>query len=143
MHIKHSLSSADVDAVLAAALAHARANAWRVTVAVVDEGGHLLGLKRDDGASPASAHIAPGKARTSALGQRESKFYEDMVSQGRVAFVTAPGVDCLLEGGVPIFVDGHCVGAVGVSGVKSHEDADIARAGIRALTDPSSGNPRT
>jgi glc operon protein GlcG len=140
MHLRHSLSSSDVDAVLSAALAHARAHAWRVTVAVVDEGGHLLGLKRDDGASPASAHIAPGKARTAALGQRESKFYEDMLTQGRLAFITAPGIDCLLEGGVPIFIDGQCVGAVGVSGVKSHEDADIARAGIQALSDALSEN---
>jgi uncharacterized protein GlcG (DUF336 family) len=80
-----------------------------------------------------SAHIAPAKAHTSALGRRESKVYEDIINGGRYAFLTAPAVEGLLEGGVPIMKDGHCLGAVGVSGVKSSEDAQIARAGIAAL----------
>jgi uncharacterized protein GlcG (DUF336 family) len=77
--------------------------------------------------------IGPAKARTAALGQRETKVYEDVINNGRYSFLSAPGIDGLLEGGVPIMVGGECVGAVGVSGVKSNEDAQVARAGIAAL----------
>jgi uncharacterized protein GlcG (DUF336 family) len=80
-----------------------------------------------------SAHIAPEKAKTAALGRRESKIYEDLINNGRISFLRAPELDGMLEGGVPILVDGHTVGAVGVSGVKSAEDVQIARAGIAAL----------
>ena len=80
-----------------------------------------------------SSHIATAKANTAALGRRESKVYEDIVNGGRTAFLSAPAIDGLLEGGVPIMKDGQCLGAVGVSGVKSSEDAQIARAGIAAL----------
>jgi uncharacterized protein GlcG (DUF336 family) len=73
------------------------------------------------------------KARTAALGRRESRIYEEMINQGRMSFLSAPEVQGLLEGGVPIMLDGHCVGAVGVSGVKSAEDAEVARTGIAAL----------
>jgi uncharacterized protein GlcG (DUF336 family) len=76
--------------------------------------------------------IAPAKARAAALGKRETKLYEDMINGGRTSFLSAP-LDGMLEGGVPIIVDGHVVGAVGVSGVKSVEDAQIAKAGIAAL----------
>ena len=89
--------------------------------------------QRLDGAAPMSAHIAPAKARTSVLGRRETKVYEDMINQGRVSFLSAPVLEGMLEGGVPILVAGHCVGAVGVSGVKSTEDAQIAKAGIAAI----------
>ena len=105
---------------------------WNVVIAVVDDGGHLWCLQRLDGAAPISSEIAPAKARTAALGRRESKAYEDRINQGRVAFLSAP-MHGMLEGGVPIVVDGECVGAVGVSGVQSTEDAQIARAGIAAL----------
>ncbi len=67
------------------------------------------------------------------LGRRESKVYEDMINGGRVSFLSAPNLDALLEGGVPIMKDGQCLGAVGVSGVKSNEDAQIAKAGIAAI----------
>ena len=117
----------------AAAESHALANAWAVTIAIVDDGGHLLWLQRLDGAAPISASIAPAKARTAALGRRETKVYEDMINQGRTSFLSAPGLEGMLEGGVPVMIDGQCVGAVGVSGVKSTEDAQIARAGIAAL----------
>lgn len=117
----------------AAAEAHALSHGWAVTIAIVDGGGHLLWLQRLDGAAPVSAQIAPAKAHTAALGRRESKVYEDMINQGRTSFLSAPGLAGLLEGGVPILVDGQCVGAVGVSGVKSTEDAEIARAGVSAL----------
>ena len=104
-----------------------------MTIAIVDDGGHLLSLQRLDGAAPISSHIAPAKAHTAALGQRETKVYEDIINNGRYAFLTAPEVKGMLEGGVPIMKDGQCLGAVGVSGVKSTEDAQIAKAGIAAL----------
>lgn len=123
----------DVKAIAAASEAEATSNNWAVTIAIVDGGGHLLWLQRLDGAAPISSEIAPAKARTAALGRRESKVYEDMINGGRVSFLSAPVIRGMLEGGVPILVDGACVGAVGVSGVKSTEDAQIARAGIAAL----------
>jgi glc operon protein GlcG len=123
----------DVKVMAAAAEAEALKNQWAVTFAIVDAGGHLLWLQRLDGAAAVSAAIAPAKARTSALGRRETKVYEDMINGGRTSFLSAPLIDGMLEGGVPILVEGHCVGAVGVSGVKSSEDAQIARAGIAAL----------
>ena len=130
---KPVLTSEDVKRMTAAAEAEALKNAWAVTIAIVDDGGHLLALQRLDGAAPISAHIAPAKARTAALGRRESRIYEEMINQGRVSFLSAPELVGMLEGGVPVMVDGQCVGAVGVSGVKSTEDAQIARAGIAAL----------
>ena len=133
MQSKAVLTLSDVRRIAQAAEAEALANQWAVTIAIVDDGGHLLWLQRLDGAAPISAHIAPAKAHTSALGRRESKVYEDVVNQGRYSFLSAPTIEGLLEGGVPILVDGQCVGAVGVSGVKSSEDAQIARAGIAAL----------
>jgi uncharacterized protein GlcG (DUF336 family) len=116
----------------AAAEAEARANNWAVVIAVCDDGGHLILLHRIDGVAPISSAIGPAKASAAALGKRETKLYEDMINQGRAAFLSAP-LDGMLEGGVPIVVDGHVVGAVGVSGVKSSEDAQIAKAGIAAL----------
>lgn len=133
MKTKAVLSADDVQAILSAARAEADNNNWGVTIAVADDGGHLLGLLRLDGAPPMSAHIGPSKAKTAAMARKETKILEDVINNGRTAFVTAPYVDGLLEGGVPIVVDGQCVGAVGVSGVKSDQDAQIARAGIAAL----------
>lgn len=133
MNTKPLLSLADVKSIAIAAEAEALANAWAVTIAIVDDGGHLLWLQRLDGAAPVSAHIAPAKARTAALGRRESRDYEEMVNNGRTSFLSAPAIDGLLEGGVPILAQGHCIGAVGVSGVKSNQDAQIAKSGIAAL----------
>lgn len=128
------LELADVRRIAAAAEAEALAHGWAVSIAIVDPGGHLLWLQRLDGAPPISAHIGPAKARTAAVGRRESRVYEETINQGRVSFLSAPSLEGMLEGGVPIVVDGQCLGAVGVSGVKSSEDAQIARAGIAALT---------
>ena len=133
MKSKAVLEFAEIKAIAAAAEAEAIKNNWPVTIAIVDDGGHLLHLQRLDGAAPISAHIAPSKANTAAIGRRESKVYEDMVNGGRVAFLSAPAIHGMLEGGVPILKDGHCIGAVGVSGAKSNEDAQIARAGIAAI----------
>jgi uncharacterized protein GlcG (DUF336 family) len=134
MRTKHELQLADVKRIAAAAEAEALENNWAVSIAIVDDGGHLLWLQRLDGAAAVSAHIAPAKAQTSALGRRESKVYEDVINQGRNSFLSVPVLQGMLEGGVPILVEGQCVGAVGVSGVKSTEDAQVARAGIAALT---------
>lgn len=133
MKTKPQLVLEDVRRIAAAAQAEALAHHWAVCIAIVDDGGHLLWLQRLDGAAPVSAYISQEKARTAALGRRESRIYEEMINAGRNSFLSAPKLRGMLEGGVPITVDGHCVGAVGVSGVKSTEDAQIARAGIAAL----------
>lgn len=133
MRPRPALELEDVKRILGACEAEAARHGWAVSIAVVDDGGHLLALQRLDGAPPVSAQIAPAKAHTAAVGRRESRLYEEMINQGRVSFLSVPGMEALLEGGVPVMVDGHCVGAVGVSGVKSAEDAQIARAGIAAL----------
>ena len=133
MKNKAVLELADIKQMAAAAEAEALKNQWAVTIAIVDDGGHLLWLQRLDGAPAISAHIAPAKAHTAALARRETKFYEDVINQGRTAFLSAPAISGVLEGGLPIMKDGQCLGAVGVSGVKSSEDAQIARAGISAI----------
>ena len=133
MYQKFSLELADIKTIAAAAEAEALKNNWAVTIAIVDEGGHLLWLQRLNGAAAISAHIAPAKAHTAALGRRESKVYEDVINGGRMSFLSAPDIKGMLEGGVPIMKDGQCLGAVGVSGVKSPEDAQVAKAGIAAL----------
>ncbi|HAJ14436.1 MAG: heme-binding protein [Hydrogenophaga sp.] len=133
MKSKPVLELTDLKAIAAAAEAEALKNQWPVCIAIVDDGGHLVWLQRLDGAVPVSARIATAKAHTAALGVRESKIYEDMINQGRVSFLSAPLIEGMLEGGVPILREGQCLGAVGVSGVKSNEDAQIARAGIAAL----------
>ncbi|SAL63457.1 glcG protein [Caballeronia peredens] len=132
MRTKPVLTDDDVKAMAAAAEAHARDHNWNVTIAIVDDGGHLLHLHRLEGAGASTAEMATGKARTAVLGRRETKVYEDTIKQGRTAFLSAP-LTAMLEGGVPIFVGTDIVGAVGVSGVKSEQDAQIARAGIAAL----------
>jgi uncharacterized protein GlcG (DUF336 family) len=132
MRNKAMLDHEDGMRVLNGAIAEARKHQWAVAIAVVDDGGHLLSFARLDGAPPISAYIAPEKARTAALGRRETRIYEEMINQGRSAFLSAP-LRGMLEGGVPVIADGQVVGAVGVSGVKSSEDAQIARAGVAAL----------
>ena len=133
MKTKYFLESKDIQAIASAAMAEAIKNEWAVTIAIVDEGGHLLWLHRLDGAAAISAHIAPAKAQTAALGRRETKIYEDIINNGRLSFLSAPVIHGMLEGGVPIIKDGAVIGAVGVSGVKSNEDAQIAKAGIAAI----------
>lgn len=133
MQSKPVLQLSDLKLIAAAAEAEALKNNWAVSIAIVDDGGHLLWQQRLDGAAPISAQIAPAKARTAALGRRESRIYEEMINGGRVSFLSVPGLEGLLEGAVPIMKDGECLGAVGVSGVKSSEDAQIARAGIAAI----------
>jgi glc operon protein GlcG len=133
MITKPCLQHDDVVLILNAARAEAQRHQWAVSIAVVDDGGHLLGHYRLDGAPAMSAKMAPAKARTAALGRKETAVYEDIINNGRYAFLSAPDLEGMLEGGVPIVVGGQVVGAVGVSGVKSIEDAQIAKAGIAAL----------
>lgn len=134
MQTKPYLTLEDVKKIAAGAEAEALRNNWAVAFAIVDDGGHLLWFQRLDGVPPISSHLAPAKARTAALGRRESRIYEEIINNGRVSFLSAPELEGMLEGGVPVVVDGHVIGAVGVSGVKSTEDAQIAKAGIAALT---------
>ncbi|WP_025130353.1 heme-binding protein [Pseudomonas sp. PH1b] len=132
MHSKPVLDGLEVSRILAAARREAQHNDWAVSIAVVDDGGHPLGLERLDGAAPISAYIALEKARTAALGRRESKAYEDMVNGGRTAFLSAPLLTSL-EGGVPLVVAGQVVGAIGVSGVQAGQDAQVAKVGGKPL----------
>jgi glc operon protein GlcG len=132
MNTKPTLTLEDARRMAAAGEAEAKKNQWNVVIAVCDDGGHLILLHRLDGVAPISSYIAPEKARAAAMGKRETKIYEDMINQGRNAFLSAP-LQGMLEGGVPVIVDGQVVGAVGVSGVKSSEDAQIAKAAIAAL----------
>jgi glc operon protein GlcG len=126
-----ALTLDDVKRIAAASEAEAVNNKWAVSIAVCDAGGHLLWLQRMDGAPVMSATIAPDKARASALSGKPSKALEDMVNGGRFAALGMPVVT--LEGAEPIVIDGTVIGAVGVSGVKAPEDAQIARAGIAAV----------
>lgn len=132
MKARVALETDDVQAALEAAKAEALKNGWIVSIAVVDDGGHPLGFLRLTDAAPVTAQIAFGKARTAALGRRESKFYEEAVKNGRTAFLSVSDLT-MLEGAVPVLVDGQCVGAIGVSGVKSDQDAQVASAGVRAI----------
>ena len=129
---KSVLTVAETTRIIEAARAESERNQWAVAIVVVDDGGHQLGMLRLDGCAPASSYIATEKARTSALGRRESKVYEDVINNGRFAFLSAP-LQGTLEGGVPVIVDGQVVGAVGVSGVKADQDAQVAKAGIQAI----------
>lgn len=127
------LTEQDVAQLLVAAKELAHQRQWAVSVCVVDEGGHPLGLLRLDDASPLSTYIALEKARTAAMGRRDSKFYEDMINGGRHAFLSAPHLHGMLEGGVVIRHDGRCIGAIGVSGVKAEQDAELARLAVETV----------
>ena len=126
-----ALTLDDVKRIAAAAEAETRANGWAVSSAACDGGGHALWLQRMDDAPLMSAMVAPEKARTCVLSGKPSRVYEEMVNNGRFAALKMPVVP--LEGGEPIIVDGTVIGAIGVSGVKAGEDAQVARAGVAAL----------
>ena len=134
MQQKPALSLDDVNAILDAAQPEAEANGWAVTIAVADDGGHLLGLRRLDACAPMASYTASEKARSAALGRRETQAFEDMINGGRTAFLSAPVLQGMLTGGVPVMIDGQVAGTVGVSGVKPDQDAQIAKAGIQAIS---------
>jgi glc operon protein GlcG len=131
MRTKPCLTSADVKKILAACEAEAAKNKWAVSIAIVDDGGFLIGFTRMDGAAAITAEVATGKARTSAMTKRPSKFFEDRVKE-RPAFAGFPA-GILIQGGLPIVYENECVGAIGVSGVQSHEDEQVAQAGANVL----------
>lgn len=133
MQVKPYLTAQDARMLADSAEHAARSHGLAVTVAIVDDGGHALLLQRMDGAAPMTAEMAQGKARTAALARRPSKMFEDLVNGQRPAFLSASSLDCLVEGGVPFEVDGHVVGAVGVAGARSHEDALLAQVAIDAF----------
>jgi glc operon protein GlcG len=132
MRTKPCLTQVDARKMMAACIAEAEKNDWEVTIAIVDDAGILISLERMDGAPPISATVAPDKARASALTKVPTKFWEDRVKE-RPAFANFPA-GSLIEGAVPVIYDGECVGAIGVSGVQSGQDEQIARAGVAALT---------
>jgi glc operon protein GlcG len=119
----------DCRKISAAAEAEARKNSWNVCIAILDDGGHLLHLVRMDGASPANARIAVEKGRTAAESRRSSGVWEERIKAGRTSMLGMPGITPV-QGGLPIMAEGICLGGVGVSGVQSHEDEQIAKAGI-------------
>jgi glc operon protein GlcG len=133
MKTRAMLTLEDCKRISAAAEAEAKRNNWNVCVATVDDGGHLLHLFRMDGATPANSRIAVEKGRTAAETRRSTAMWEDRVKGGRMVMLKMTGVTPV-QGGLPIVIDGECIGAVGVSGVQSHEDEQIAKAGIAALT---------
>lgn len=133
MKTKAILTQIEVQKILAAARNEALANNWHVAIAITDDGGHLLALERLDDCVPICSYIAMEKARTSALGRRESKAYEDIISAGRHSFMTVPVLSAIVEGGVPIIYEGQVIGAIGVSGAKSTQDAQIAKAGAGTI----------
>ena len=126
---KKTLSLEAANKIIAGAMIEAKANNWSVDIAIVDEGGHLLSFQRMDGASIGAIDAAIGKARTASLYRRPTKVLEE-VAKTRPAILTLPN-SVLLQGGVPVVVNGQIVGAVGVGGVTSQQDEQIAEAGLR------------
>ena len=131
MRTKPMLTADDVEMMMAACTAEAKKNNWKVSIAIVDDGGRVWQLHRLEGAGAVTAEVAVGKAKTAAMMGRPSKAMEDRIKE-RPAFVLFPGI-LPIQGGVPILSGGECVGAIGVSGVQSHEDEQVANAGIAAL----------
>jgi uncharacterized protein GlcG (DUF336 family) len=113
-----------------ACMIKAKERNWNVSVAVCDSGGHLLWMKRPHTVPPISASIAINKAKTSAMGRRASSIYEEQINGGRGALITAPDVKGLMTGGLPLFYENSCIGAIGVSNLKPSEDELVAQAGI-------------
>jgi glc operon protein GlcG len=118
---------------MAAAEAEARKNNWSVAIAIVDEGGELIAFHKLDDTQIASVNVAIGKARTAARFKRPTKALEDAVNGGRSVLIAVDGITPL-EGGIPVIVDGRVIGAIGVSGVISQQDAQVAQAGVNALS---------
>ena len=131
MKTRPMLTLDDCKKISAAAEAEAKKNSWNVCIAILDDGGHLLHLARMDGSTPANARIAVEKGRTAAETRRSTATWQERISK-RPELLRMPGVTPV-QGGLPIVMDGTCVGAVGISGVQSHEDEQIAKAGIAAL----------
>lgn len=134
MHTISILTLADANRMLDAAQQEAERQGWPVTIAIADRGGHLLALRRLDGCAPIGAYVAIEKARSAALGGKETQVFEEMINAGRTAFLSVPEIEATMTGGVPLLIDGEVAGAIGVSGVKPEQDAQTAKAGLAALS---------
>ena len=132
MKTRPVLTLEDCLKISAAAEKEARNNNWNVAIAILDDGGHLLHFLRMDGATPANAAIAVEKGRTAATSRRASGMWEKLIKDGRTGMLNMPGI-LPVQGGLPIVAEGTCVGGIGVSGVQSHQDDQIAQSGIDAL----------
>ena len=132
MASKPVLSLEDAKRIAAAAETEAQQNKWRVVIAVVDDGGHLLYLQRSHDTQFGSVETAIKKAHAAVAFQRPTKASEDAVLGGRLIHLALPGV-IPAEGGVPLEIDGVTVGGLGISGVRSFQDGQIAAAGVAAL----------
>lgn len=130
MKTKHYLTLADAEFLLEQSHQFAIENSFNVSIAIVDESGNLLAMKRMDGASPMTANLCLEKAKCSAVSRRPSKAFEDIIKNGQMGFLTMQTFSGMLEGGEPILFEGQLVGAIGVSGVKSFQDAEIAQFAI-------------
>lgn len=126
----------DAKEIATAAEAEAKRNNWPVVIAIVDEGGHLLYFMRLDNTQYGSIEVAIQKARSAIAFRRPTKVLEEQVSQGHVRYLSLPGA-IPIEGGLPIVLGNQFIGAIGVSGVRSHQDAQIAQAGINVLNPDS------
>ena len=133
MQTKHYLTLSDAEFLLDQAHQYAVQNSFNVSIAVVDETGNLLTMRRMDGVAPMTANLAIEKAKCSAMSRRPSKLFEDIIKGGQMGFLTMETFSGMLEGGEPIMYQGQLVGAMGVSGVKSFEDADIAQHAIQTF----------
>ena len=133
MNTKKILSLDDAKLIASAAEAEAKRNNWNVVITIVDDGGNLLYLQKGDGTQIGSIEVAQGKAKTALLFKRPTKVWKEKLSEGRLEFLSMPGL-VPVEGGIPLAVGNEVVGAIGVSGVQSSEDAQIARAGVAALS---------
>lgn len=129
---KSFLTLEDAKLVAAAAEAEALRNNWSVVIAIVDEGGHLIYLQRLDNTQIGSVDVAIQKARSAIIFRRPTKVFEEQINQGHLRYLGLPGA-IPIEGGLPIVMNDQFLGAIGVSGVRSHQDAQIAQVGINAL----------
>ncbi|GAB1720106.1 MAG: Protein of unknown function DUF336 [Nitrosospira sp.] len=132
MNTRITLTLDDAKKIAAASEAEANRNGWPVVIAIVDEGGHLLHLSRLDNTQHGSIEVAIQKARAAIAFRRPTKVWEEHVAAGQLRYLGLPGT-LPIEGGLPVIVDDQFVGAVGVSGVRSHQDAQIAQAGLNGL----------
>lgn len=131
MRNRPALIAEDAKNMMNACEAEAKKNGWAVTIAIVDDAGYLLNLARMDGVGPMTAEVALGKARTAALTRRPSQFWEERIKE-RPSFLRFPEI-LPIQGGVPLMVGNDCVGAIGVSGVQSHQDEQVALAGAKLI----------
>ncbi|MBA3754780.1 MAG: heme-binding protein [Nitrosomonas sp.] len=129
---KIMLTLDDAKKIAVGAEAEAKRNEWPVVIVIVDDGGHLLHLQRLDNTQYGSINVAIEKARAAIAFRRPTKIWEENIVQGQLRYLNLPGT-LPIEGGLPIVINGQFVGAVGVSGVRSFQDAQIAQAGIDTL----------